>query len=256
MLIIDSHTVGDNTTMVIGATSVGNSALIGFGTIAGYEGNNTLVIDGVTKQVVIGANLNMGNAQHQTISKLYCRSGNLRISTGNYTNHRDSIRLTDVICAGDISIQTSDGSDTVELHGVNANSLLLMTSQFRSTAFDDHDRVTLTESRFAGEVTVLTGYSSDGWDVVEIFNLGAPRLFIETGGGFDQVSVRQSYMDELFADLGAGIDSMTLENTSISGRATIDGGDSLDSFYDRGGNRVGTLNVRNFEWPLPLPWPL
>jgi hypothetical protein len=237
---------------VIGSTLVGNAASIGFA--AGYEGNNRLVIDGVTKQVVIGANLHMGHAQHVTISRLYCRTGNLLISTGRDVNTRDTIRLSEVICAGRISIVTGRGSDTVEVHDTTASSLFVHAHVFRFSEFDDHDRVIVEEVRIAGEVTIGTG---GGWDVVEILNLGAPRLDIYTGDGFDQVSVRLSHLDELFAVLGAGNDSMTLADTTVSGRATLDGGDGwLDGFYDHGGNRIGLLSVSDFELPLDLPWPL
>jgi hypothetical protein len=252
LILIDSHIAGDNRTSVIGSTLIGNAAAIGFA--AGYEGNNRLVIDGVTKQVVVGANLNTGHAQHVTISRLFCRTGNLLVSTGRDVNTRDTIRLSEVNCAGRISIVTGRGSDTVEVHDTTAGSLFVHAHEFRFSEFDDHDRVVLEEVRFAGDVTIGTG---GGWDVVEILNLGAPRLDIHTGDGFDQVTVRLSHLDELFAGLGAGNDSMTLADTSISGTATLDGGDGwLDDFYDHGGNRIGSLSVHDFELPLDLPWPL
>jgi hypothetical protein len=172
-------------------------------------------------------------------------------------------RIEALVCyiAGPLTLDGGDGNDTAVLN----RSAVTGQSSFLGGDGFDHLVAGIcyfaTTVRFDGGVgsdyLVLVGsiitqsagiQGQEGADSVEIANVIAKVVTIDTGEGTDIGHLRASLFEHLFADLGDDDDVITLQWNIVHGVAEVDGGLGLsDRLSDQGNLFYGPYRKRRFE---------
>jgi hypothetical protein len=108
----------------------------------------------------------------------------------------------------------------------------------------DGDSVFLANGLGTELATVNTGGGSDN---VTVRNHTAVRLNIDTGDSSDVVDVQASAFDRFFAVLGDGDDQITVRGNLSRFETDLDGGAGSDRLLDLGNDFRGACRKRNFE---------
>jgi hypothetical protein len=213
-------------------------------TIEGNAGNDVLGFTGETflgqfwlGTSSAGATTLVGGDGDDTISAVVCYIvGPLKLDAGA---GNDTAALIRSAVIGQTSFLGGDGFDHLVAGLCHFSTTVLFDGGMGS------DYVVVAGSIVSQSADIQ---GQDGGDSVEIGNVIAKVLTINTGAGTDKCHVRASLFEQLFADLGDDDDDLTLQWNIIHGLAEVDGGLGLsDRLTDPGNIFSGIYRKRRFE---------
>lgn len=137
---------------------------------------------------------------------------------------------------GELAIGLGEGDDAVSLMGVRSTSI-------RVFGDGGADRIGIQGSQAARGILIAAG---EGDDQVALGRVRASIVEIQTNGGNDDVRLTDSAFQSLAVNLGSGDDTLAIGHVSAL-RARLNGGDGDDTLTNLGDNRLGRLEVANFE---------
>jgi hypothetical protein len=173
----------------------------------------------------------------------------------------DKIEALVCFIVGPLTLDGGNGNDTAALvrsavvgqtsflGGEGLDHLVAGICYFATSVLFDggtaSDQVVLTGS-IISQSAAIRGH--EGAESVEISNVIAKLVTLNTGAGTDSCRVQASLLDQLFADLGDDDDALTFQWNVIHGVAEVDGGLGLsDRLTDPGNLFHGAYRKRRFE---------
>jgi hypothetical protein len=207
--------------------------------------------------------VNLGDASANNKSRtLVLGPGDRRDQVSYVFIDEDGTEILDTVSGyrGDVSIQSNIGRDTIEILGLGAGNLTINTGRGNDTVY--LNLVEATET-----LDIRTGGGRD--NVMFINQVVEGNTSIRTQGGQDDVSITNSFFEGAVAvRTGGAADKLSVAFSGFAGSAPLFNGQGHgnDTYTDDGNNGfwTGDPRIRNFEnvdepvieEPVPEPTPL
>jgi hypothetical protein len=224
-----NETVANNVTTPENEVSIGASVSIAMG-----NGNDTVNITNTTiaRDLVIHADV------HGLVPSSLDGSDTVNFAT-TFTPEGGETAVFPVTVGGKATIMLGGGSDTLNMANFTAAKGLLVGD------LGGNLNMNVTDSRVGGELKLQKAGGAS--NTINVDNVTAGTLRLNTGNGVDTITVRDSIFERLYMNTADGKDIITIGNTTVRRGGQIDGARNKARLIQEPGNNLRSVaKVRVF----------
>jgi hypothetical protein len=231
----DTVSIGRNETVANNVTTPENEVSIGTSlSVQMAQGNDTVNITNTTigRDMVIHADVN------NPVSLNTDGTDTINFPT-TFTPQGGTPVVFPVLVKGKSTILLGGGADTLTMANFTSKKGLLVGDLAGNLTMN------VTDSNVTGELKLQK--NGGAANTINVDNVKATTLRLNTGNGIDTLTVRDSIFEKLFIDTAAGKDVITIGNTTVSKVGLIDGARNKAKLVQEAGNHLhGVAKIHVF----------